>query len=220
MPNYGTGTIYTTPADSWETISAAAGLSRDELKALNPHLDDVVVLQPGIPIDIPYARRQAVVAANVAPASAAPASVSPYSVAQKELLKNIAQISGEHDNHEQIVLYHSTTGGGAMPDEVAWCSSFVNYCVEQSGLVGTDSKAARSWKSWGTPVAQNNWREGDIVVFWRESPGSWKGHVGFLVSWNGSSRKCWAEIKATSFQSRDPIPSARSYRCGVPRRVA
>jgi uncharacterized protein (TIGR02594 family) len=186
MANYGTGTVYTTPTDNWETLVSATGLSEAELKALNPHLDDVAALQPGIPIDIPYLRRQAVVAANVAGAAAAAAAVTPYSVAQKELLKNVGQIDGEEDNNERITLYHSTTAGGAAPDEVAWCSSFVNYCVEQAGLAGTDSKAARSWKTWGTRVPQSDWREGDIVVFWRVALNHWKGHVGFLVGWNGS----------------------------------
>lgn len=38
---------------------------------------------------------------------------------------------------------------------------------------------ARSWQNFGQESA--NPEEGDIVVLWRESAKSWKGHVGFLV---------------------------------------
>jgi uncharacterized protein (TIGR02594 family) len=201
MPDYGTGTIYTTPADNWETVGAASGLSQVELRALNPHLETVVTLEPGIPIDIPYRNRLAL---RSSPLRAAARTV-PYAVAQQELLKNIAEIPGE-DSNPRITLYHSTTAGGAAPDEVAWCSSFVNYCVEHAGLAGTDSKAARSWKNWGTAVAQNDWREGDIVVFWRVSPTGWQGHVGFLVSWNGSKPEVLGGNQGNKLSIARPYP--------------
>ena len=57
------------------------------------------------------------------------------------------------------------------------CSSFVNWCVEQAGLRGTRSAAARSWLDWGTAVDLP--QEGDIVILRRGNPPS--GHVGFFV---------------------------------------
>ena len=108
---------------------------------------------------------------------------SPIDVARAELALDIAEIPGPADN-PRIVLYHSTTHGSAAGDEVAWCSSFVNYCVEQAGYAGTDSKAARSWHNddWGTQVTANP-VEGDIVVWKRAGPGAGPGggHVGFYV---------------------------------------
>jgi len=91
-------------------------------------------------------------------------------------------------NNPRIVMYHSTTMGGAAPDETAWCSSFVNYCVEQAGLHGTRSKAARSWhdQSWGNDVTSNP-GEGDIVVFSRHGPTQDGGHVGFYLSQDDNS---------------------------------
>jgi uncharacterized protein (TIGR02594 family) len=62
--------------------------------------------------------------------------------------------------------------------------SFVNYCVEQAGLHGTDSKAALSWQNWsddGTPHP----REGDVVVFRRHGPSGSGGHVGFWLGDGG-----------------------------------
>jgi uncharacterized protein (TIGR02594 family) len=183
MPLVATGTIYTDVTDTWETLESGSGLTRDQLKELNPHLYAVVEIEPGIPIDVPYERRRSMrtAALNLTAATA----TTPYAVARTELLKNISEFPGEHNNNPEITLYHSTTTGGAAPDEVAWCSSFVNYCVEKAGKVGTDSKAARSWNQWENAVAKPQWQEGDIIVFWRESPTGWQGHVGFLVDWNG-----------------------------------
>jgi uncharacterized protein (TIGR02594 family) len=85
---------------------------------------------------------------------------------------------GAADN-ERVVEYSLTTEGGATPDSVPWCSSFVNFCITQAGLKGTNLKNARSWVTWGhnvTPPAP-----GCVIVLWRESPTSTKGHVGFYV---------------------------------------
>jgi peptidoglycan hydrolase-like protein with peptidoglycan-binding domain len=42
----------------------------------------------------------------------------------------------------------------------------------------------------GKPVA--NPKPGDIVVFWRESPQSWKGHVGFFMGFNQDGSKVFS----------------------------
>ena len=70
---------------------------------------------------------------------------------------------------------------GYSDDDVAWCSSFVAYCVNESGLsvVGTTA-AARSWLHWGLPTTTP--KKGDICVMWRESPSSVYGHVGIVDS--------------------------------------
>jgi uncharacterized protein (TIGR02594 family) len=60
-------------------------------------------------------------------------------------------------------------------DETAWCSAFVNWCVEEAGYVGTKSALSVSWLNWGkkidTPV------KGCIAVFSREGG----GHCGFYI---------------------------------------
>jgi len=81
-------------------------------------------------------------------------------------------------SEEKIEGFHATTQGGASPDNVSWCSSFVNTCIILGGYTGSNSKAARSWLDWGKRTAPTY---GAVTVFWRESPESWKGHVGFLV---------------------------------------
>lgn len=106
----------------------------------------------------------------------------PIDIARAELALGVAEVPGVKDN-PRIRMYHATTQGGAAPDETAWCSSFANYCVEQAGLIGTDSKWARSWhdKKWGADVSTNP-QAGDIVVFRRTGAGEDGGHVGFFIS--------------------------------------
>lgn len=45
----------------------------------------------------------------------------------------------------QIRAYHAATRAGPSPDSIAWCSSFGNWCYLQAGIIGTRSRAARSW---------------------------------------------------------------------------
>ena len=60
-------------------------------------------------------------------------------------------------------------------DETAWCSAFVNWCIEQTGLEGTNSAWARDWLNWGEKLTTPT--RGCVVVFSR-GPG---GHVGFYL---------------------------------------
>jgi uncharacterized protein (TIGR02594 family) len=179
------GTIFTTVIDTFASLFAQLGLSKTELLELNPHLAELDEISPGIPIDVPIAARQSLM--NTRGGGRRARGLSPYEIAKQELQKDIREVVGSGDN-PRIREYHATTSGGAMPDSVPWCSSFMNFCVEQAGLVGTDSKAARSWhtKKWGAEVPKEDWQEGDIMVFWRESrTQSTLGHVGFIVSLNG-----------------------------------
>lgn len=91
------------------------------------------------------------------------------------------EIAGVADN-PRIVAYHATTRGGPSPDEVPWCSSFVNWVMAQAGLPRTGSKVARSWLQWGVPLVTP--RPGCVVVMRRGR--GWQGHVGFFVKMEGA----------------------------------
>lgn len=85
----------------------------------------------------------------------------------------------EHENiNPKIVEYHSFTSLRAKSDKVPWCSSFVCWCLEMSGIMSTRSAAARSYLHWGYKVLSAE--RGDIVTLKRgNSPTS--GHVGFYL---------------------------------------
>lgn len=90
----------------------------------------------------------------------------------------VRELPGEADN-PRILQYQSTTTKAArfLRDSVAWCSSFANWCVEHTGLVGTGNPSARSWLTWGEECAlEDAW----IVVFARP-PLPWQGHVAIPV---------------------------------------
>jgi uncharacterized protein (TIGR02594 family) len=109
-------------------------------------------------------------------------------LARLELAAGVAEISGPKSN-ARIDQYHAATRGGPLPqdaDSVPWCSSFVCWCMEQSGIASTRFKAARSWLTWGSEIAAPV--PGCVVVLWRVSPRSGKGHVGLYVGKDDQGR--------------------------------
>ena len=90
-------------------------------------------------------------------------------------------------HNQRIVEYHKTTSLAASSDEVPWCSSFVNWALQQTNRRGTNSALAKSWLNWG--VALTTARAGAITVIKRKgatsdaATGSTTGyHVAFYVS--------------------------------------
>ena len=103
-----------------------------------------------------------------------------YEIAKGE--EGIKEFPGDADN-PQVVKYLKSCSTLSQSfqrnDETAWCSAFVNWCVEQAGFEGTESAAARSWMHWGKPAAAP--KKGCIVVLSRGSNPAF-GHVGFFVA--------------------------------------
>lgn len=89
-----------------------------------------------------------------------------------------AELAGPGSN-PRIVGY-TATAGGAAPDDVPWCSSFVNWCAKQAGLAMSGSKAARSWLHVGTPLLEPE--QGCVCVFWRgDHDDKMHGHVAIFL---------------------------------------
>lgn len=91
-------------------------------------------------------------------------------------------------HNPDIVQYFEDVGHDwVKDDETAWCAAFVGAMLQRVGLEHTGALNARSYLEWGEPVALDEAREGDVVVFWRDSRASWKGHVGFFVRREGTN---------------------------------
>jgi|TARA_R110000764_G_scaffold39017_1_gene86872 uncharacterized protein (TIGR02594 family) len=92
----------------------------------------------------------------------------------------IKEIRGEAHNPE-VIKYFNESGfdGEKLGDETAWCSAFVNWCAREAGLEHTGKLNARSWLTVGKVTTSP--QPGDVVVLWRSSVDSWKGHVGFFI---------------------------------------
>lgn len=92
----------------------------------------------------------------------------------------LKEITGKADNPIILNWFKEIGHGWVANDETAWCSCFMNYCALKCGLEMSGLLTARSWENVGVKV--ENPKLGDIVIFWREKPGSWKGHVGWYIS--------------------------------------
>ena len=94
----------------------------------------------------------------------------------------VKEISGPQHN-DTIVNYAKESGfEWVNDDETAWCSIFVSWVALKCDLKRSKKANARSWLHVGANTA--NPEPGDVVVFWRESPESWKGHVGFFTGFS------------------------------------
>ena len=124
--------------------------------------------------------------ANPAPApdllAHSPESDTWMTIAEGEL--GVSEVKGTSHN-KRIIEYHATTTYLAKSDEVAWCSSFVNWVMKGAGYIPTRSAAAKSWLNWGVSTEP---RHGAITVVKLKgstgdpSNGSPSGfHVAFLV---------------------------------------
>ncbi len=69
--------------------------------------------------------------------------------------EGVKEIVGDEDNPRVLQYLRSTSLGkwAASRDETPWCSAFVNWCITQAGLEGTNSAMARSWLGWGVDLA-------------------------------------------------------------------
>lgn len=108
--------------------------------------------------------------------------------------------------NEPVIMEWATKAGiPYKSDDVAWCGLFVAHCVSSTladePLPG-NPLGARQWLKFGTPCDAEL---GSILVFWRVSVNSWKGHVGFyagedssayhVLGGNQKNQVCIARIK-------------------------
>ena len=89
----------------------------------------------------------------------------------------VREIRGS-EHSARVLEYHASTRQHLRTDDndSPWCSSFVNWCISQAGLTGTNSAGSQSWLRWGTRIATPVY--GCIGII---SHGDGHGHVGFIV---------------------------------------
>lgn len=95
----------------------------------------------------------------------------------------VKEIVGGVHNPEVLKYFHEIGHEWVKTDETAWCSAFVNWVLKKANKPISGQLNARSWLSIGERVDEP--KVGDLVILWRESPDSWKGHVGFFVREQG-----------------------------------
>lgn len=95
----------------------------------------------------------------------------------------VAEVAGDQSNPTVVdMLYAVGIRGDELTDSTAWCAAFVNHVLETLGLSSPKSALARAYLNVGVGVPISAAVPGDVVIIWRESISSWKGHVGFVHS--------------------------------------
>jgi uncharacterized protein (TIGR02594 family) len=89
----------------------------------------------------------------------------------------------EGDN-PRVLAYYREAGVPQDHDEVPWCAAFVGAVLARCGVQATGSLLARSYETWGRPVALEDAGPGDVVILSRGAP--WQGHVGFFDHLDGA----------------------------------
>ncbi len=153
---------------SGDTLSQIANyyhISLEKLLEINPQLGNSNEIQPGQSIYVPSSPD---IAPSIHAVAVTLSEIIWFEIAKREMAAGVKEIPGPQDN-PRIVEYHQSTTLHATDDETPWCSAFVNWCIEQAGLKGTQSASSRSWLAWGQEINQP--RLGCIVIC--------RGHVGF-----------------------------------------
>lgn len=116
---------------------------------------------------------------EVDPENPAPPKVSaPW---YKLALQERGTLEGEGEKNNPVVLqYYKDAGFPEIDaDSVSWCGAYIGAMLERAGYASAKSLVARDYLNWGKKLTKP--KQGCIAVFWRSSPRSWQGHVGFFV---------------------------------------
>ncbi len=100
-----------------------------------------------------------------------------------EILKHygMQEVSGPNSNPHILEFFKEIGYTGATDDSsTAWCSAMLNYFCKRMGFQRSGELTARSWLKVGTKI--DTPQLGDVVVYWRDDPNSWKGHVGIYIN--------------------------------------
>ena len=93
-------------------------------------------------------------------------------------LKGVTEATGAVADPKIQEMFRIAGFGEVHDDETPWCAAFVGACLKLSGFESSNKLNARSYFGFGERLQTP--RPGCIVVFWRESKNSAKGHVAFF----------------------------------------
>lgn len=92
----------------------------------------------------------------------------------------LEEITGEENNPDILAMFAEIGHDWVQTEDVSWCSAFINYLCKRLDYERSGMLTARSWMGVGLELAKPEL--GCLTIFWRGSPYSWKGHVGFYVN--------------------------------------
>ena len=92
----------------------------------------------------------------------------------------VKAIAGDSHNSRILEYFREIGFQQIQDDETAWGAAFVNWVLSKVGQKYSSKLTARSLLNIGE--ATENPLIGDVCIFWRDSPTSWKGNVGFYIN--------------------------------------
>lgn len=105
--------------------------------------------------------------------------ITAYELAQRYI--GVKEISG-NSNHPLVSWWLSLCGFDInAPDEIPWCSAFVNGIAWELRLPRSKSAAARSWLNVGVPVQLSQAIPAFDIVILKRGDNPALGHVGFYA---------------------------------------
>lgn len=93
-------------------------------------------------------------------------------------LVGVREVAGSGSAPE-ILAFAKTIDIDYPSDDIPWCGLFVGHCIGATlgdEPLPANPLGARAWLGFGQPCEP---QLGAVLVFWRESKTSFKGHVGF-----------------------------------------
>lgn len=200
--------------DSLSAIAKAFYVKLSELLTQNPQITNPNLIRSGEQILLPDAGPDPSIHAVIAEVNNPSSDPVWLKIALRE--EGVTEVGGS-GNNPRILEYHATTTlkkAEALQDKTAWCSSFVNWCMEQSGRQGTDSAWALDWRNWGSALMEP--KRGCIVVFSRKGPTTNGGHVGFYLGESSRSIEVFGGNQGNSVNSssfpKDGVQSGFRYK--------
>lgn len=99
-------------------------------------------------------------------------------------VEEMARRKGLHENknHTKLLAWLGSAGSAVDPAETPWCGDAVETAILRAlpdAAVPVNPMASINWLKFGKKLEQPAY--GAIMVFWRNDPNGWEGHVGFYV---------------------------------------
>lgn len=162
--------------DTLSRIASVFSTTVDQILNDNALIENPNVIFAGQPIII-TGSRPATLHADLSRSENSTADPIWWKIAEREV--GVSEVAGPEHNPriiEYLMTCETLSASDQRKDETYWCSAFVNWVIEQSGLPGTNSAWALNWQNWGKRLDKP--KKGAIAVFSRGEG----GHVGFVHS--------------------------------------
>lgn len=147
-----------------------------------------------------------------------PAKAAPKKRSGVPWVDEMMAMLGKHEDRDNAELIKWLKSDGTAlgdPSVFPWCGDGVETALKRAlGLdlvVPKNPYLAANWNDWGESSAPF---VGAIAVFWRGSPASWQGHIGFIV---GASKYNWYVLGCNQSDSITitPISKERVRKDGI-----